>query len=72
MTTHPNKNGLEAPATLNVTSYQASQDHSISNSEAIPVLQFVVVVVVFLVWEGLCVFSLGSYRFSPEIQAEIC
>ena len=56
-----------------MTSYQASQDHSISNSEAIPVLQFVVVVVVVVVvfWGGGCVFSLGSYRFSPEILAKI-
>ena len=56
-----------------MTSYQASQEHSISNSEAIPVLQFVVVVVlvVVVVVLGGCVFSLGSYRFSPEILAKI-
>ena len=61
-----------------MTSYQASQEHSISNSEAIPVLQFVVVIVVvvvivllLLLFLGGCVFSLGSYRFSPEILAKI-
>ena len=43
-----------------MTSYQASQEHSISNSEAIPVLQFFVVVAVFVfvvvIFGGLCFF----------------
>ena len=39
-----------------MASYQASQEHSISNSEAIPVLQFVVVVIVLLLLFCCCYF----------------